>query len=377
MSTITIDFETSKAPRHLPWIPGSYPVCLGTNTGKFWLFNYPEMDICVPKIVQEIQEYLDQYTVLVAHNMKFELVWLRQLGICTQNHELYCTMVGEYILNGQDKNGYSLDKISQSYGLGGKMDLVGKFWDSDYETDEIPLSILKRYCQYDTELTSKIYTRQQSRISQNRQLLELVNMEMQTIRHLAEIEWNGMQVDRRRLDELGTDARRHLDSIDGRLRSLLNTDANFSSPEQVSAVLYGRTAGVGKNKGVQSTNGCEPANGTLNNTGLYDPKEVNAVPTKKTGVYVTDRDSLTQLPTPTKLHKEVISLLLDRANTKKQLTTYYEGMSEMVVNGRVHGSMMQTVTATGRLSSRKPNIQNLSRGSTSKVKTAFRSRYDD
>lgn len=371
-----IDFETTRVPKHYPWF-GGYIVSLAAyipehNASHFWLLNHTTLEDERPQseVIQDIRQFFIKHRdcTFIAHNAKFELHWLLELGI---NIQLYCTQVAEYTLNGQSR-GNSLSELALRYGVAGKTDLVSIYWDSDYETDEIPISTLREYNINDCRVTYEVYRRQQARIKECGPKAELlVTREMMTLPHLTTIERNGMVVDESRIRDFAGEYANRIIGIDGRLRSLLHTDANFGSPEQVSYLLFGRPERVVRGEGVQAQGG------------LWNPKEVGAVVTKKKGVYCTDKATISQLPVKRgeTLKEEVKRLLIERTNTKKQLTTYFVGMQEyMVRDGTsmvVHPNMNQCVTRTGRLSSSQPNLQNVSRGSTSPVKRCFVSRYED
>ena len=126
---LVLDFETTKIPAFRPWHPGAYPVSLHMKwledgTEKEWVFNHSELLEQPAQHIQiaEIQKEIDKADRLIAHNMKFDLQWLWKMGISTAGKRLYCTMVGDYLINGQRRIGYNLDAVTARYGLGQKVD---------------------------------------------------------------------------------------------------------------------------------------------------------------------------------------------------------------------------------------------------------------
>lgn len=395
MIIASIDFETSKKPRHFPWVPGSFPVCLGmvNNQGKrkVWWFTHTELaDIpSYPELMQEITVELSRADLIVAHNAKFDLGWLKALGADYWDWRIHCTMVAEYMLRGQfgdyqnKKGRLGLNDVARRYGIEGKKDRVADYWDCGYETDEIPMYILEEYVLQDCQIALTLAQAQRRKIEAVG-LKKLVRVHRELLKTLVDIEANGMLLDRKRLNDFNAEYDQKLAKVEKDIAETVELPEgwNIGSNEHISALLYGGTL---KMDGVETVERVLK-NGTvktysrkctvpfeLKGLGFTPPRGAKA---KKEGFFKTDADTLAQLKSKDPTAMKVLDLLKEYSFLSKQKSTYFEGLVEkMQEDDRIHPSMNQTITATGRLSSSNPNGQNISRGSTSPVKEAFISRF--
>lgn len=145
---------------------------------------------------------------------------------------------------------------------------------------------------------------------------------------LADIELTGVKIDTARLAEYGRELTVEMDALEGRIRELAGTpDLNVNSSRQLGTVLFEKMR--------------------------IDPKPKRT----KTKQYSTDEEYLASLAD----RHPVVNMILEYRGLKKLLSTYIEALPQLVnpVTGRVHTSFNQAVTATGRLSSTNPNLQNI------------------
>jgi DNA polymerase I-like protein with 3'-5' exonuclease and polymerase domains len=198
---------------------------------------------------------------------------------------------------------------------------------------------------------------------------------------LAEMEYNGMLLDRELLAKYSEEYLVRLEAIDEELRGLLGID-NPGSSQQLSCGLFGGTYQV---DGVEQTKrelkSGEVKVGTrrckvdkvCSGIGFIPPPRSE---TKAKGIYQTSTDILPLLKARTPKGKRALELLTERSRLAQLRGTYYEGLQQhMEEDGRVHPSLNQTVTRTGRLSSSRPNGQNIPRGTTGEVKMCFVTRF--
>lgn len=384
MTTISIDVETTCSPNHLPWIPNSYlvsiAICKPPDTLRSWLFNHPEAFQSQREILNEVQEELDAATRIVAHNLKFDLHWLRYLGLYTEHLKLYCTQVAEYVLSGQTATGnLGLADLSEKYGLPCKIDKTKIYWDSGYQTDEIPASILIPYGEQDVINALAIYNKQVPQIKELG-MERLIAMEMELIPVLCDMESNGMKIDVDKLSEYSVSYKSRGEEIDEELRELLGIE-NIDSGDQLSCGLFGgrflcdgveeveRILKGGQRK--TYTRKCQVER-VVKGLGFSAPAGSEL---KKAGFYSTGIPILQQLKAKTPEQKRALELLLERSRLEQLRSTYFDGLREREVNGYVHPSLNQTITKTGRLSCSNPNLQNQPRGNTGPVKECFITRY--
>lgn len=383
---VCVDVETSKAPYLLPWQEGSYLslvaiVVLGGES-KTWLFHHVQNFDKTWPLVEEIQAYLDKATVIVGHNIKFDLHWLRSIGLKVEITKLADTMVQEYILCGQNSSvSLKLGDCAIRYGAENKLDYVKRLWDVGYNTHQIPLDILTTYCIQDCKTTLQVYEKQLPKIVEQNQI-QLVKLHNSFAGMLHEMEYEGFSIDKEFIVEQTEIYQRRSDEISNQIHSLIRfvlpeLDAcgiNVNSGHHVSAILFG---------GVVSYTTRESYELTLK-SGIVKQKERNVtkevhtqgfgfVPqenteTKIKGVYETNKEALKQLKATTAQQQELLQLIQEQSKVSKILSTYLVGMQEHITpDNKIHCSYNQCLTVTGRLSSAKPNLQNLPRGDTDVV----------
>lgn len=391
MRVVGVDWETTRAPTMHPWQAGAYPVLFGmAYDGEYveYVFNHVEADP-VPQadLVRQIQGRIDAADLLVAHNMKFDLNWMSAVGIDTSRVRLYCTQVAEYIIRGQARQEYSLEYLSRFYRIPPKVDRVKTFWEAGYQTDEIPLRILSQYLRRDCTNTLLIYRRQRELIRQLG-LGKMITLEMEKLRVLSDIERNGMRVNREQAMQHVDQLRRKLEEIDREIYTMAGREYNLSSPDELSAMLYG---GVIKSEGVEEYEVILKSGVRKRKTrrvvvetpvkGMgFKPPAGSAL--QKPGYYSTSKDTLARLRPRTDRQSLMLVLLQDRSKVQKALETFLgekEGsgiISKICADGCIHPQFLQTVTRTGRLSSISPNGQNIPRKGTSPVKSIFIPKYD-
>jgi len=357
MSNLAIDVETTKAPNHYPWIEGSALVCLSTakesGETRTWFFNHPVRDKLHPnqtfrESVDEIQAEIAAHKRIIAHNLKFDLHWLRYLGLDLSRSKLYCTMLGEYLVNAQYKqDGIKLAELSEVYGLPMKKDKVKIYWDAGVDTPDIPHHILQPYCEQDTINALAIYQRQVPRILGNN-LETIVAMEMEVLRCANEMEWNGMALDTEKLERYNRVYGEELVELDKTLAQELQID-NPNSGDQLSIALFG----------------------FKEREGLFDAKRFNIEALKKEGYYSTAVPELLKLKGRTPRQKKILDMLKHRSRLEQMRATYFNGLQKHLIGNMIHHTINQCVTITGRTSCSKPNLQNQPRGNTGPVKECF------
>ena len=396
MRAIAFDFETTKIPHFHPWDAKAYPVMLSVvdDTGyrKSWVFNHNELhnngdDPCLQADnIKEIQEEIDRSDVLVGQNAKFDINWLRKLRVKFEHKEVYCTKNADYIINGHKKVGYHLNDIAERWGVDMKFDQVKMYWESGYETSEIPLSILIPYCEKDCANTLEIYKKQLP-VIERENLQKPVQLANKLSVLLSEIECNGILSDKELGMKLVADIQQQLDLLDLGLKKLLG-DINFNSGDELSAALFG---------GVIKRDGKETVQKQLKSGQVKEYerkciietrvdgagfKPIKNSETKKDGYYQVNKSILEQIGAKTKVQKEIKDGLLARSAVAKSLESLWGEkddagiLNKVQADGCIHPQYNQTVTSTGRLSSSDPNGQNLPREGTSPIKRIFIPRFD-
>lgn len=324
----------------------------------------------------ELQRRIDDADLLILFNAKFDLHWLRRLGIKFEGKRVHCCQLAEYILSRQTWAYPSLEDTAVKYGLGNKRDAVKEdYWKKGIDTDQIPWEILSDYAAQDAALTLAIYYKQMEQLSGK--LLRLFALHMYDLLVLQEMEWQGMVYDEDKCVELEGKLSDQVSEIKAKLTNIYpDVPINFGSGPQLSAFLYGGTISVD----------CKVHDGFFK-TGKRagEPKYKNVVKEYTlpqmykpigdplaSGAYSTAEDTLKKL----KGNKKVVEMLLELAKLDKLLGTYYRGYPKLnrEMNwppGILHGQYNQVKARTGRLSSTKPNLQNIA----GDVQYVFTSRF--
>ena len=269
-----------------------------------------------------------QVTVIL-HNGKFDYKVLRSSGIKINNNKVSCklvdTMIAEWLLNSDKtgKNSYSLEYLAETkLGLKGieYEDLVPK----GQTFADLPVEKAYPYAAEDADFTFQLWPKLEPQLkSQN--LYELfTSTEMRLMPLLAEMEIQGIHLDSQTLYDYNKELTIGIEDIQNKIYSTVGHAFNIASPKQLQEVLF---------------------------------TERGLKPTKKTKTgYSTDTSVLEELA----LYDPVPKMILEYRELAKLQSTYVETLPSMCdKNERIHTDFIQTGTATGRLSCREPNLQNI------------------
>lgn len=259
------------------------------------------------------------------HDLKSFLVYLKRRGSWMEGL-CFDTMIGAYILD-PSRNTYKVSELSQLY-LGYTFesitDLCGKGKNftpyCKLTTDRLaPLAVL--HCRTVMKLVDAIG----KRISENGQDQLFYEIEMPLVEVLADMEYWGFKVNKDGLTEFSEKLNDRIAAAERDIYSSAGEEFNINSPKQLGMILF-------------------------------DKLGLPALKKTKTG-YSTDAEVLEQLAGK----HEIVSRILDYRQLVKLKSTYAEGLLNVInpATGRIHSSFNQTVTATGRISSTEPNLQNI------------------
>jgi DNA polymerase-1 len=261
----------------------------------------------------------------VGHNIKYEYIILKRNGIVLQG--ISCdTMVASYVIN-PSRYRHNLDDVALDR-LNHKMisfkDVAGT-GKKQVTFDHVPIDRATEYACEDSDITHMLFKLLLPEVAAGGFDELFRDIEMPLVKVLAEIEMTGVKIDSKRLDVLSREFHARLDEIEQRIYSLAGVEFNINSPKQLGEVLFEKLS-------------------------------LPVIKKTKTG-YATDVDTLNELAPMHPLPAEV----LEYRSLAKLTSTYIDALPELInpATGRVHTSYNQTVTATGRLSSSDPNLQNI------------------
>jgi DNA polymerase-1 len=262
----------------------------------------------------------------VGQNIKYEYIVLSNYGI-RPNGGMFDTMVGSYLLNPSKPN-HNLEEISIEY-LGHKMttpieDLIGKGRKA-ITMDQVDVDKVSAYCCEDSDVTLRLKKILEKDLSAKGLDELFCKVEMPLVKVLADMEIAGIAVDTDYLAELSGEMEKKLERLTKKIFEIAGEEFNINSPKQLSAILFEKLG-------------------------------LPVIKRTKTGVS-TDEEVLTKLAASHKLPHA----LLEFRELSKLKSTYVDSLPGLInpKTGRIHTSFNQTVTATGRLSSSGPNLQNI------------------
>lgn len=357
------------------------------DTGKVSIIKVEYDDSPYGQNLSEIQEWVDNATLLIGFNAKYDLHWFSRYGFTVPSRcRLFDCQLAYYILTNQQHKYPSLDGVAEFYGLEKKLDVVKtEYWDKGLDTDDVPYDILSEYLEQDLHVTHQVYNALDIDLSlasyEMNQLIKMSNMDLVV---LQDIEKNGLLVDVEKSKKKADEIIEELSNIDEWLRQLSGVDwFNPNSGDMLSAFLYGgdilrdgKEDYIFTYKDGRTATKQRSVKIPHHFVGMFKPLEKSEL--AKEGFYATNEPTLTTLLETAKgEYANILELILHRAKLEKRRGTYYEGylkrMIEMGWDDKImHTSFNQCVATTGRLSSTKPNVQNIE----DQVKEIFVSRFN-
>ena len=249
---LVVDVENTVTKRdgkmHLdPFEPSNKLVMVGCldDRGNEYLFN---MDGTYQNNYDvTIQELLDQATILIGHNIAYDLMWLWESGF-KYDGPIFCTMLTEYVLQRGIKEPLHLKDCAERYDLETKKeDTLKNYFAQGFATDEIPRAELSSYLSADLHATQQLSDKQYYRLNTPKDagLMNTVLFTNKVSVALAKIYKRGFKVDVDTLESVQQEFQNEKNEIEKRLQVQVkelmgDTPINLNSPEQMSWILYSR-----------------------------------------------------------------------------------------------------------------------------------------
>lgn len=263
----------------------------------------------------------------IGQNLKFDIMVMKAAGVEVKGR-LYDTMIIHYLLDPESRHGMDhLARTFLNYSPVPIESLIGK-GARQLTMDRVAVEVVSAYSCEDADVTLRLKELLWPKLVEAGQDKLYLEIEEPLIRVLADIEMTGVKIDLESLAASGRELNAQLAGLEDRIRELAGDPSlNVNSAKQLGEALFGRLK--------------------------IDPKPKMT----KTKQYRTDEEYLQMLSD----RHPVIGLILEYRGLRKLLSTYVEALP-LLVNprtGRIHTSFNQAVTATGRLSSTNPNLQNI------------------
>ena len=280
------------------------------------------------KIVNIFKPLYESEEILkIGQNMKYDIEVLGNYGIEVRG-KMFDTMIAHYLI--QPELRHNMDYMAEIY-LGYQTihieELIGPKGKGQKNMRDLTPEQIYEYAAEDADITLQLKNKLEPELKKYGAEDLFYNIEMPLMPVLAEMEMNGVKIDTDSLKETSGVLTSRMKEIESRIYELAGMEFNIASPKQVGEVLFDKLKIVEKAKKT------------------------------KTGQYVTNEEVLQSLK-----HKhEIVADILEHRGLKKLLGTYVDALPKLINprTGHIHTSFNQTVTATGRLSSSDPNLQNI------------------
>lgn len=288
----------------------------------------PEDEQEAKKIVEKFREVLEnEKSQKIGQNIKYDYIVMRNYGIELKG-DFFDTMVAHYLL--QPDGHHNMDYLADVY-LGHKTisidTLIGAKGKNQGSMRDVPLPDICEYAAEDADITLRLKNLFEIKLKEEGLEKLFYEIEMPLVRVLAKMEAEGVKIDTATLAESSKILTRRACEIENKIFEYAGETFNVNSPRQVGEILFIKLK--------------------------IDPK---AKPSKQGG-YSTSEEVLNKLIN----RHPIVALILEYRGLKKLLSTYINTLPELINRrtGKIHTSFNQTVTATGRLSSSNPNLQNI------------------
>ncbi len=280
------------------------------------------------KIVEKFRDFLQSEKITkVGQNIKYDMLVLRKYGMLIDG-PIFDTMVAHYLINPEIR--HNMDYLAETY-LNYRTihidELIGAKGKKQRSMADLQPAEILDYAAEDADITLQLKEIFEKEIEAQGLSNLLYNIELPLIKVLCEMEATGVRVDTQALKEYSVQLTEKLLVIEQEIKHLAGVDFNINSAKQVGEVLFERLRIVEKAKKTKS------------------------------GQYTTGEEVLESL----KDKHPIVAKILEYRGLRKLLSTYIDALPQLIhpQTGKIHTSYNQTVTATGRLSSVNPNLQNI------------------
>lgn len=319
------DTETTSLDIHTAQLVG---MSFAIEKGTAWYVPVPEQQTEAQNVVDFFRPFFENPNIAkIGQNIKYDLSVLLNYNIDLKGH-FYDTMLMHYLI--QPEQRHNLDLLARKYLHYQNItteELIGKKGKNQKNMRQVDVDIVAKYACEDADITLQLFPILYNELALYK-MTELYNtIEAPLIKVLAHMEYAGVCIDTNHLNNYSIELNNEVNKIEDEIYALAGEKFNISSPKQLGEILFDKLAIASDAK------------------------------LTKTKQYQTGEDILSKL---TDKHP-IVNLVLEYRSLKKLISTYVEALPGLVnkKTGRIHTSYNQTITATGRLSSNNPNLQNI------------------
>jgi DNA polymerase-1 len=324
-SSVCFDTETTGLDALTAELVG---IAFSWEAGKGFYIPFPENKDEAQKVIETLRPFFEAETIeKIGQNLKYDIKVLHKYNIKVKG-KCFDTMLAHYLINPDMR--HNMDVLAETYLNYTPVsitELIGKKGKNQLSMRDVPLEQQTEYAVEDADITFQLAQHFRPELAEAK-TEELFNtIEIPLLHVLADMELEGINLDKDFLNSLSEDLNNDIKNLESKIFEEADQEFNIASPKQLGEVLFDKLKLVDK------------------------PKKT------KTGQYSTAEDVLSYLA---KDH-QIIRDVLEYRGLAKLKSTYVDALPLQVEEstGRVHTDYMQTVAATGRLSSNNPNLQNI------------------
>ena len=323
-------------------------IAFSWEAGKGFYVPFPEDRNEAQNLIEQFRPFFENEAIeKIGQNLKYDIKVLSKYNVEVKG-KLFDTMLAHYLINPDMR--HNMDVLAETYLNYTPISietLIGKKGKNQLSMRDVPLDKQTEYAVEDADITLQLKEHFQNELGEANTQTLFDDIEVPLLRVLADMELEGINLDKSFLNGLSEELNADIKTLESKIYAAAGEEFNIASPKQLGIILFEKMKLVDK------------------------PKKT------KTGQYSTAEDVLSYLA---KDH-EIIQNILEYRGLSKLKSTYVDALPNQVdaQSGHVHTDYMQTVAATGRLSSNNPNLQNIpirtERGR--QVRKAFIPRDDD
>ncbi|MFD2915008.1 DNA polymerase I [Psychroserpens luteus] len=303
-------------------------IAFSWETGKGFYIPFPQEKEDAQNLIELLRPFFENEQIeKIGQNLKYDIKVLAKYNVDVKG-KLFDTMLAHYLINPDMR--HNMDVLAETYLNYTPVsitELIGKKGKNQLSMRDVPIEEQTEYAVEDADITLQLKEHFEKELGEANTQKLFDDIEVPLLRVLAAMELEGINLDKDFLNSLSKDLTKDISNLKQEIYAAAGQEFNIASPKQLGIVLFENMKLVDK------------------------PKKT------KTGQYKTGEDILSYLA---KDH-EIIQKVLDYRGLAKLKSTYVDALPLQVEpsTGRVHTDYMQTVAATGRLSSNNPNLQNI------------------
>ena len=327
MSQTSVCFDTETTGLN-PLVAELVGIAFSWETGKGFYMPFPENKNETQNLIEILRPFFENENIeKIGQNLKYDIKVLAKYNIEVKG-KLFDTMLAHYLINPDMR--HNMDVLAETYLNYSPIsitELIGKKGKNQLSMRDVPLEKQTEYAVEDADITLQLKEHFEKELGEANTQKLFDEIELPLLRVLAAMELEGINLDKAFLNSLSDDLNNDIQTLEKRIYEAAGEEFNIASPKQLGIILFEKMKLVDK------------------------PKKT------KTGQYSTAEDVLSYLA---KDH-QIIRDVLDYRGLAKLKSTYVDALPLQVEEStnRVHTDYMQTVAATGRLSSNNPNLQNI------------------